>query len=127
MKKLKRKCVVLVVDDDHEIREVMDVVLGTAGFDVKLASEGGEALALLRSGLRPNVIVLDLMMPGMNGWQFRSEQIKDPQIAAIPVVVLSGDGNVADKATRLSATGILRKPVELATLVDTISQACAPS
>lgn len=74
------------------------------------AADGREALDHLRRGERPRLILLDLMMPRMNGSEFRAEQLRDPQFAAIPVIAISGDGNVAAKAATLGIQGI-RKPL----------------
>jgi two-component system response regulator MprA len=83
---------------------------------VQTASNGAEALRLLRSGARPRLVVLDLMMPVMNGWEFRAEQMGDPSLAQIPVVIMTGFGGAAEKATKLGAAGSLRKPIDVDTL-----------
>jgi CheY-like chemotaxis protein len=82
----------LVVDDDGMWREVVAAVLEAEGFDVVTAANGLEALwRLRRGGLRPDLVVLDLSMPVLSGWQFRAEQLRDPRLRDIPVVVVSGD------------------------------------
>jgi CheY-like chemotaxis protein len=111
---------ILVVEDDPATREALGLILGSAGFGVLGAPNGQEALGLLRSGPYPDLILLDLMMPVMDGWQFRREQTRDPALAAIPVVVLSADGNVRQKASALGAAGYLQKPVEVENLLETI-------
>ena len=116
---------VFVVEDDADIRDMIRQILELEGYRVLTASDGSEALDHIRhAGERPSVILLDLMMPGMNGWEFRAAQLKDPTLADIPVVVLSGDGTVAAKAGTMNAAGFLRKPVELATLLETVSRFC---
>ena len=103
---------VMLVDDDPDILEAMDMVLDGAGYSVLTARSGKEALGLLRShGPLPAVIVLDLMMPEMNGWQFRAEQAKDPALGRVPVVVLSGARDLAEKAAALGCSHYLQKPV----------------
>jgi CheY-like chemotaxis protein len=111
---------VLIVEDDAAIREALSLILAGEGFVVLGAANGQEALGLLRSGPHPNLILLDLMMPIMDGWQFRREQTQDAALSAIPVVVLSADGNGQQKAAALRAAGYLQKPVEVETLLETI-------
>jgi CheY-like chemotaxis protein len=80
---------VLVVEDDDLIRGAMRMVLEWEGYRVSCAEDGRQALDLLRTGERPACILLDLMMPVLDGWSFRKEQQQDPDLAAIPVVVVS--------------------------------------
>ena len=80
---------VLIVEDDDEIRAGMEQLLDTAGYASVSASNGKDALELLRRGVRVKAILLDLMMPVMDGWAFRREQLRDPVLANIPVIVLS--------------------------------------
>src|SRR4051794_9814888 len=82
-------CPVLIVEDDEDLREMMAQMLNIEGFSTATASNGREALDYLHSTRRPNVILLDLMMPVMDGWEFRRQQQADPQIAPVPVIVLS--------------------------------------
>lgn len=101
-----RAAAVMVVDDDAGIRELLVEILELSGLRVCCASNGRDALARLRCGaVRPDAIVLDLDMPVMNGWQFRREQLLDPRLADIPVLVASGSDPGA-----ISANGHLRKP-----------------
>jgi CheY-like chemotaxis protein len=118
---------ILIVDDDFDIRETIRDILLLRGYTVGAASDGKEALQLLRRGPPPCVILLDLMMPGMNGWEFREEQVRDPELAKIPVVVLSGDGSVDQKAGAIAAAAFLRKPLELSVLLATVSRYCKGS
>jgi CheY-like chemotaxis protein len=113
----------LVVDDDPDICEALQTVLEAYGYRVLTAPGGAEALAILRRGERPCLILLDLMMPGMNGAEFRAEQLRDPALARIPVVVLSASGEVAAKAAALGAEG-LPKPVDLEALLRAIRHRC---
>jgi CheY-like chemotaxis protein len=115
---------VFVIEDDADTREMLGQVLEIEGYDVVSAGDGQDALRRLRAEPTPSVILLDLMMPGMNGWQFRDEQRRDPTLAAIPVVVLSGDDGVERKASALGVSGYLRKPIDLGTLLDTLSRYC---
>ncbi|HEX2688883.1 MAG TPA: response regulator [Kofleriaceae bacterium] len=113
----------LVVEDDEDIRDVLATLLHESGYNVLIAKNGEEALQRLRSEpCRPCVILLDLWMPVMDGWQFRREQRKDSSLAAIPVVALSGD----DEARALNAAAYLGKPVQLQPLVSTVERFCGP-
>jgi two-component system response regulator MprA len=116
--------VVVVVDDDADIRGMLDFALATAGWRVVGAADGQEALDQLRGGLRPCVVLLDLTMPRMSGSQFLSALRADPSLADTAVVVLSGDGNVSQKANALGTAGYLRKPLDLDTLYDTVRRFC---
>jgi CheY-like chemotaxis protein len=103
---------VMLVEDDADIRADLAALLCAEGFDVVSAAHGIEALELLRASPHPDVILLDLMMPLMNGWEFRAEQLKDPSIAGIPVLLLTaGDAN--QDITGLQAHGRIAKPIQL--------------
>ena len=120
---MKTDCVVLVVEDDEDIREVISALLQEFGYRVVLAGNGQEALQRLRSGIsRPCVILLDLWMPVMDGWQFREELQKDAALAAIPVVALSGTG----EGGSFDAAAHLIKPVQFDPLVSTVERFCGP-
>ncbi len=99
---------VLIVDDDLDIREAVSEFLSYEGHEVFTASDGEQALVRCRQ-LHPDLVLLDLMMPGMNGWDFRRAQLREPSIASIPVVVVSALGRVAD----LAVAGFLPKPFNL--------------
>jgi len=117
---------VLVVDDDANTRETLIDLLTEEGYRADAAADGRKALELLRNGARPDVILLDLRMPAMNGWVFRIEQRKDPAIADIPVIVLSGEHDPAAAADFLDAPDSLSKPVEVKALFSLIRKHCAP-
>jgi CheY-like chemotaxis protein len=116
---------VLVVDDDPSIREALADLLGDEGYRVTTATNGAEALTLLRppGELRPCVILLDLMMPVMSGQEFYAEQQRDPELATIPIVVISADGNLALKAAALGGQ-FLSKPVRLETVLGLLDRLC---
>jgi CheY-like chemotaxis protein len=114
---------ILLVEDDVAIRETVADVLECEGFAVTCAANGEEALRRLGDGSsRPGVILLDLMMPVMDGWAFRSAQRSDPRISGIPVVVLSAgaEGSLAS----LAPDAYLPKPFELDRLLDVVGRYC---
>jgi len=103
---------VLVIDDDLDIRMVARMILEASGYQVIEAADGAEGLQLMRDH-QPALVLLDLMMPGVDGFQFRALQRQEPRLSAIPVVVISGGGGVAEKAKELGVAGYLVKPFEL--------------
>jgi CheY-like chemotaxis protein len=119
---------ILLVEDDHEIRRTLADVLRDEGYQVKEAPNGSEALAALQTAgafpKPPCVILLDLMMPVMDGWQFRDAQLKDSRLTEIPVIVLTADGNARQKAVAMKASLGLTKPVKLDSLLTAIAQFC---
>lgn len=115
---------VLIVDDDRDMRDAISDVLEIEGFSTGTASDGQEALDYLRNDHGVCAILLDLMMPRMNGWEFRKAQSEDPRIASIPVIIITADGNAAEKATRLAADDFLQKPMPPERLVSMVSKYC---
>jgi CheY-like chemotaxis protein len=113
---------VLVVEDDPDLRKGICEVLDDAGYTSWPAENGEVALERAREE-RPCVILLDLMMPIMNGWEFRSEQLRDPQLSSIPVVIMTADGRAADKARTLHAD-YLRKPIYPDALLELVDDYC---
>jgi two-component system, chemotaxis family, chemotaxis protein CheY len=110
---------VLVIDDDRDLVRLMTKFLRIEGFTPTSASNGREALAYLQGGGDASVILLDLRMPVMDGWEFRAAQRADPRIAHIPVVVVTGmDAGPAIEA--LGAVATFQKPVSFADLVGTV-------
>ena len=114
---------ILVVDDDAALRNTLVEALEEEGYRTTSASNGLEALERLRTEKTPPaVILLDMMMPVMDGWAFRDEQQRDPQLAEIPVVVFSAQGNVKEMASEVSA--YLKKPVMLKELLAILGKFC---
>jgi CheY-like chemotaxis protein len=111
---------VLVVDDERDIREAVAEVLKDEGYEVLDARDGAEGLRQLRAH-HPSVVLLDLMMPGMNGWEFCAARKRDPELSAIPVIVISALGNVSG----VDAEAFLQKPFELEALLSTVRQCAA--
>jgi CheY-like chemotaxis protein len=116
---------ILLVEDDPDNRACMRSLLELEGYVVHTAADGAEALKRLRSGLQPGLIVLDLMMPGMDGFQFRKEQLADPKLSAIPVVVYSGHHDAKANAALLEPTAYIQKPIDFDSFLDLVSAHCA--
>lgn len=114
---------VLIVEDDRDTRDMLERFLQLEGFDVRTAANGQIALDVLRADHEACVILLDLMMPVMNGWQFRQAQASDPRFADIPVVVVTAAGS-RDDMPAIEADGWLSKPVDLDRLLATIAPHC---
>jgi CheY-like chemotaxis protein len=108
---------VLLIEDNDETSQVIGALLRLEGYRVVTARDGDEGMTHLRHGLDPCVILLDLMMPGKNGLDFRREQLQDPSVAAIPVVVCSGHDEVKRKAAELGLTIFCQKPLEIEELL----------
>ncbi len=117
---------VLVVDDVDATRTGLAELLRMLGYDALTAKEGAEALRMLRDEPRIRAVVLDLIMPGRNGYWFREEQLKDPAIAAIPVIVFTGAGQQEDISASLNVTEVLFKPLSVDRLLEAISRCCQP-
>jgi len=116
---------ILVVEDDPDLREALGEILRDEGYTVAGAGHGQEALELLRGESGPtSLILLDLTMPVMNGWQFRAEQRRDPDLSKIPVVVLSAGDRLADQLRALGIQNFVRKPIELTLLLQTVGKCC---
>ena len=120
---------VLIVEDDDDIRETLLEVLSDNGFEPSSAANGAEALTFLRdhTDSKPHVILLDMMMPVLDGWGFRSAQLADPSLRSIPVIVLTAHASIEETAAALGVTGFLRKPVRLDPLLDAIRRHAAMS
>ena len=116
---------VLVVEDDPDLLEAVSSALEAEGYRVGRARHGLEALGQLRAGKRPSVILLDLMMPIMNGWQFRHAQRQDSELSKIPVVVVSAKNDSPQHAAWLEADGYIQKPISLETLLATVQRYCS--
>lgn len=114
---------ILVVEDDGAILETVAPILEEEGYRVSTASNGGEALEQLRLVDLPDVILLDLQMPVMDGWKFRNVQRRDSRLASIPVIAISADGT--QQAEAISANAFLRKPLDLTALLATIARVIA--
>jgi len=116
---------ILVVDDDAAVVRPLARFLELEGFTTVTAANGLEALKYLRGGGGAAVIVLDLRMPVMDGWAFRREQLRDPMLAQIPVVVLSGADH--DRVPEILAAAAFEKPYQLAEVTTAVRQLCTQS
>ncbi|HVP67700.1 MAG TPA: response regulator [Anaeromyxobacteraceae bacterium] len=110
---------VLVVEDHEDMRDALVEILRLEGYRVSWAADGRQALAEARLH-RPDVILLDLMMPEMNGWQFRAEQSKDPELSVVPVIVMSA------YASDMDAAATLPKPFLIEDMLETVRQFIQP-
>ena len=113
---------ILVVEDDPDARDEMALVLRSEGYDVAAAGDGEEALAELRRAT-PALILLDLMMPVMDGWQFANElKARDEDI---PIVLLSAARDLKNHAREMNAADVIEKPFDLSELIPKIERVAA--
>jgi CheY-like chemotaxis protein len=114
---------VLIVEDEVELRELMQVALERKGYEVIAVSDGRAALDAIPSIERLCLVLLDLLMPGMNGWEFVAQARTQPQLAEVPIIVHSSATNEAPAG----ATAVLRKPIKLERLLSVVGQYCEPA
>src|SRR5439155_24703749 len=115
-------CPVLIVEDDADLREMMAQLLTLEGFQAATVANGREALQYLGGSEQPEVILLDLMMPVMDGWEFRRRQKADPQMSRVPVIVLSALDQT--RADGLAPDAFLKKPLDFDRLLELVRQYC---
>jgi len=113
---------ILVVEDDKDLRESLCEALRFEGYQVICAEHGEAALRHLSTGAKPCVILLDLMMPVMDGWTFRSEILKDQALAAIPVVVMTAASPA--RARSVPSATVLQKPLQMDAVVEVVQEHC---
>jgi CheY-like chemotaxis protein len=113
---------ILLVEDDFDVRDALIPILEYEGHHVVGAANGRDALAQLRAGPKPSLILLDLAMPVMDGAEFRAEQLRDPALASIPVVVVSADPAARSKAMVMGAVGCVEKPLDIDALLLQVRQ-----
>jgi CheY-like chemotaxis protein len=112
---------VLVVEDDQDVRDTILDLLSDEGVPAAGMADGASALRFLRAAtVKPNLVLLDLMMPGVNGTEFRRLQLEDPSLANIPVVLLSADVTTESASRSMRVAGYLRKPVKLGQLLEVV-------
>jgi two-component system, chemotaxis family, chemotaxis protein CheY len=117
---------VLIVEDDADLREMMAQLLTLEGYHIETAANGREALQYLSEAPRPDVILLDLMMPIMDGWEFRKRQQDDPALADVPVIVLTALDQAQARARDLNGVDFLKKPLDFDRLLELVRRRCRP-
>ncbi|RPI06306.1 MAG: response regulator [Actinobacteria bacterium] len=115
----------MIIDDDDDLRTILADILTTQGFMVAAFGQARTALAALEVGQAPFLILLDLMMPGMSGWEFRAAQLENARLARIPVVVVTAANILNEGAGSLPDVEILRKPFDLDTLLAVVDRYAA--
>ena len=116
---------VMIVDDHADTREALAIVMELRGLEAIVAGSGGEALARLADPTnRPCVVLLDINMPDLDGWEVRQRMREDPELAAVPVVLLTGNYIDLERARRLGIRGYLRKPIDVHQIVSAVEQHC---
>ena len=113
---------VFIIEDDVDTREMLGKFLELEGYHVETASNGQQALQRFSDGISACVIVLDLMMPVMDGWQFRRKQVEDARLAKIPTIVVSAAGR--ERMAHISADAYLAKPIDMDELLSRVSEFC---
>lgn len=121
---MTRPCTILVIDDDADLRETLVDILSDQGFEVVSAEHGAAALQIVQQrNLRPDVILLDIMMPVMDGPTFAAERKNEPRLATVPVIALTAHRDCAGAARQVGAVVCLSKPLKLEKLVAAIESA----
>jgi CheY-like chemotaxis protein len=115
---------VLIVEDDADLREMMAQLLTLEGYRAETVSNGREALKFLHEGPPPDLILLDLMMPVMDGWEFRKVQQGEPALAKVPVVVLTALDQAQARAEGLNGVDFLKKPLDFDRLLEIVRHHC---
>ena len=112
----------MIIDDDDDLRKALTLIMSTYGYDVAAFGDARGALSALENGTIPFLILLDLMMAGMSGWEFRAAQLGDPKLASIPVVVLTAANTLTDGVHTLSGAEIIPKPFVLDALLAVVER-----
>lgn len=117
--------VVLIVEDDPSTAAALADIIRLAGHEPVVAVNGQEALDILNAGeVEICLVVLDLSMPVMDGWELRKRMVADPRLASLPVIVVTADANARKRAEQAQAVQFLTKPIEPSVLLETIDQHC---
>ena len=114
---------VLIVEDDIAVRDALAFVLQHEGYETRTAASGAEALEQLRR-VKPDLILLDLLLPTMDGRELRQKLLQDPELAAVPVVVVSAIADLKEEMEALNVAGYLPKTADLASLLDIVRRHC---
>jgi CheY-like chemotaxis protein len=117
------QAVVLIIDDDHAVRDSVSGLLADEGFSPVGFADGVDALAAIRVGLKPSVILLDISMPRMDGWDFRNAQRTDRALQDVPVAIVTASGfSEATIRLQFGEVPILRKPIRPGELLETVER-----
>jgi CheY-like chemotaxis protein len=122
---VSRAARVLVVEDDDGIRDMVDIVLSAAGYEILTASDGAAALQVI-GGAHPDLVLLDMRMPVMDGWEFARRYRASPAPHA-PIVVMTAARDAAERAAEIDANGFLGKPFDMGELLRLVSQLARPA
>jgi CheY-like chemotaxis protein len=114
-----------VIEDDFDVRTSLAEALTEEGYEVEVAADGAAALETLHGGPKPSLIILDLWMPNMGGLEFRAAQLAEPNLAEIPVVVVTAGGVAPKEMAALGLAYVLRKPVDLEVLLRVVRRLSA--
>jgi CheY-like chemotaxis protein len=112
----------MVIDDDDDLRSALAFIMTSQGYEVAAFGDARQALKHLERGPKPFLILLDLMMAGMSGWEFRAAQLANPRLAPIPVVVLTAASTLDDAACKLSDLEVVEKPFALDLLLQVVAR-----
>jgi CheY-like chemotaxis protein len=119
---------ILVIEDNHVLREGLAYALRRVGCEVMAAVESSAAVALIQGGFLPDVILLDMLTPGLDGWHFFSQRRHDSALARIPVLIVTSLGVASREwAVDLGACGLIRKPIETDLLLEKIRHHFRPA
>lgn len=121
---MHHKHAVLLVEDNADVCEALMTLLETHGYDVVCARDGQDALDELERGLRPCLILLDMMMPRVSGEEFRARQQANPAWRDLPIALYTGDGRAREKAARLGVRSWFVKPLDVERLLQVVAMHC---
>jgi len=117
-----KRTIVLVVDDDAEIRQALAELLEDEDYGVLLAANGKEAIDLVVAGMKPDVILLDVMMPVMDGWHFLSARLKHPDLVEVPIIIISAGQEAEREARKVGVFEVVKKPLHVDDLIHRIEE-----
>ena len=118
---------VLVIDDDAEIRQALIDILEDEDYVVRAAANGKEALDIVATGPCPDVILLDVMMPVMDGWHFLSARLRHPRLVEVPIIIISAGTEAETEARKVGACQVIKKPLHVDDLIHRIEDCCRSS
>jgi two-component system response regulator AtoC len=118
---------IMVIDDDESVRSALTDLLQDEGYRVVAFADGGDGLGYLSAGETPDLVLLDLMLPTVDGWRFRAEQVMNPVLASIPVIVVTAAPATAHDSELDGDVDVVRKPFETRTLLSRIRRHCPPA